>query len=431
MRQAEQRASRRPATSAAEAAWAAIFCVTILAFMPLVPRAGALSLDASPSRIMELALLGAALAAALVRAPPSRLIAVISANAGLALVLGTFALWAALTSIIAGRTPTGIVKAAELASVLLIAFASHADPRLRPASTPRVIVLAIVAATVILLAANIPIYGEILPLRPTEGQSRIRLMLGFNHPLGSAFLLAVGMVAAVYARFSWPVVVTIEALLVPLFLLCDARGISVGLLAAGAATIWLAARPVARAAMNVIVLVAAAAMLIFLALQETYLAKLTELATGDAISLNGRVEVWELAWRVAMDHPLFGIGYYNLRYFVMTAFNWSGTAHNSLLEVLASTGIPGAALFLGFGLIWLTRVVSSRDGFLLALTPILLIEGNLNSILFVPSSAFLLLLLPLLSPVRHPSLAGAGAVLHSSRRATSTPAMRSAWTAGR
>ncbi|HWT32057.1 MAG TPA: hypothetical protein VN240_13670, partial [Propylenella sp.] len=115
MRQAELPASRRQAVSAAEAVWAAILCVTILAFMPLVPRAGALSLDASPSRIMELALLGVALAMALVRAPPSRLISVVSANAGLSLVLGVFLIWAALTAIIAGRTPTGVVKAAELA----------------------------------------------------------------------------------------------------------------------------------------------------------------------------------------------------------------------------------------------------------------------------------------------------------------------------
>jgi hypothetical protein len=177
--------------------------------------------------------------------------------------------------------------------------------------------------------------------------------------------------------------------------------------------------------------VGGAAMLLFLILQERYLARLAELATGDAISLNGRVEVWELAWRVALEHPLFGVGYYNLRYYVMTSFNWSGTAHNSFLEVLASTGVLGAALFLAFLLMWLARAVSQRDAFLVALTPILLIEANLNSILFVPSSAFLLLLLPLLSPMRHPSLAGAGAVLHSSLRATSTPAMRSAWTAGR
>ncbi|HWT32091.1 MAG TPA: hypothetical protein VN240_13840, partial [Propylenella sp.] len=99
------------------------------------------------------------------------------------------------------------------------------------------------------------------------------------------------------------------------------------------------------------------------------------------------------------------IGYYNLRYYVMTTFNWSGTAHNSFLEVLSSTGIPGAALFLAFGLIWLGRVVSLRDGFLLALTPILLIESNLNSILFAPSSAFLLLLVPLAAPLPVLSLA--------------------------
>src|SRR5688500_17320470 len=77
----------------AEVAWTGIVCAMILAFMPLVPRAGVLSLDASPSRLMELGLLALALITALVLAPPARLIEVASRNAGLFLIVGSFAIW--------------------------------------------------------------------------------------------------------------------------------------------------------------------------------------------------------------------------------------------------------------------------------------------------------------------------------------------------
>src|SRR5687767_15872675 len=99
---------RSAAARRAEVAWTGIVCAMILAFMPLVPRAGALSLDASPSRLMELGLLALALVAAFILAPPARLIEIASRNAGLSIVVGSFAIWAALTTVFAGKSPTGI-----------------------------------------------------------------------------------------------------------------------------------------------------------------------------------------------------------------------------------------------------------------------------------------------------------------------------------
>jgi O-antigen ligase len=370
----------------------------ILAFMPLVPRAGVLSLDASPSRLMELGLLALALIAALVLAPPARLIEIASRNAGLSLVIGTFAIWAALTSVFAGKSPTGIVKAAELLAIVLVAYAGKADPNLRPASTPRIVALAVVGATLLLLAANIPIYGELLPMLPTEGEYRVRLMLGFNHPLASALLLAIGMVAVLFARLPVLVLVAYETALGTLFVLCNARGLTLAAMLAVIAAICVYARPAPRAALTLVLLLAGAAISIYLSLQEGFAARFMALA-GDDATLNGRTELWSLVLRVASEHLLSGVGYFNLRYHVIDTFSWSGSAHNSFFEVLAGTGILGAALFLFFLFIWFGRTISLRDGFLIALSPILLIESMLNSILFMPGFAFFVLMMALARPL--------------------------------
>lgn len=396
----------RSAALRAEVAWTVIVCATILAFMPLVPRASALSSEASPSRIMEIALLGLAFSAAVARVTASRLIAVLSANAGLFLVLLAFTVWAAVTAIVAGKSPTGVVKAAELAAVLLVAFACHADPRLRPASIPRVIALAVLAAAAILLAANIPIYGEFLPMRPTEGESRIRLFLGFNHPLASALMLAIGMVAVLFAGFRLAFLLAAEALLLPLFILCNARGLTVGIAAAALAALSLLARPVQRAALAVVSVVAALAGLVSISVHDSLLVELMAITDGDGATLNGRTELWSTILTIALEHPLTGVGYYNLRHYVLGTFHWAGAAHNSFLEILVGTGLVGGALFLGFALIWVARVASLQNGFLVALSPVMLVEAMLNSILFVPSFSFLVLLMGLAGPPSSPRTAG-------------------------
>ena len=74
----------------------------------------------------------------------------------------------------------------------------------------------------------------------------------------------------------------------------------------------------------------------------------------------GRVDLWTVGWRMVEAHPLKGIGagnfpvasiHYLLRPgatqrddFIITT---PKVAHNTVLEILAETGVPGAALFLG------------------------------------------------------------------------------------
>lgn len=66
-------------------------------------------------------------------------------------------------------------------------------------------------------------------------------------------------------------------------------------------------------------------------------------------SLNGRGDLWEVIWAEFLHAPLTGHGYFLITR-TGTIDVWSGatmlTAHNVLLQVLASTGLIGAALFL-------------------------------------------------------------------------------------
>lgn len=67
-------------------------------------------------------------------------------------------------------------------------------------------------------------------------------------------------------------------------------------------------------------------------------------------STAGRLYAWQAAWRMALDHPLFGVGIDNFpgNFFFYTS-NWEGLAkavHSTWFGVLAETGFIGIALFL-------------------------------------------------------------------------------------
>ncbi|HEX7176965.1 MAG TPA: O-antigen ligase family protein [Pyrinomonadaceae bacterium] len=84
-----------------------------------------------------------------------------------------------------------------------------------------------------------------------------------------------------------------------------------------------------------------------------------------------RAEIWRAAWQLFLDHPLTGVGFGAFRAAVPTHHDASGEmsleqAHNDYLELLASGGIFGAALFAW--LIWMIvgrarRSLRSPDSF--------------------------------------------------------------------
>jgi O-antigen ligase len=73
-----------------------------------------------------------------------------------------------------------------------------------------------------------------------------------------------------------------------------------------------------------------------------------------------RSELWLVAWRMAEDHPVAGVGLNNFQHRAGDYVRRPGAlrnvelyadrqllAHNSVLEILAGTGLPGALLYVG------------------------------------------------------------------------------------
>lgn len=71
------------------------------------------------------------------------------------------------------------------------------------------------------------------------------------------------------------------------------------------------------------------------------------------VSAQGRFENWELAWRTAMEHPIFGVGPENHIPYNKTIEHGVQVrvAHSVYLQVLAELGFPGFGLYMLF--VWM------------------------------------------------------------------------------
>jgi len=62
--------------------------------------------------------------------------------------------------------------------------------------------------------------------------------------------------------------------------------------------------------------------------------------------LSGRDERWEVAFKMFLDNPLFGIGNTGYTYETTLIFGQYASSHNELLSILAMSGISGLILFI-------------------------------------------------------------------------------------
>jgi putative inorganic carbon (hco3(-)) transporter len=135
-----------------------------------------------------------------------------------------------------------------------------------------------------------------------------------------------------------------------------------GALALGAVMLLMLLRS-KRKVIGIIGLAVMALPAILLVSQE-YFARIATL--GDVTSessARGRLELAKLAWRVAQDHPAFGVGFGSLN-FVNEQERYSGysdihVAHNNYLQILVDSGVFALFLYVCilFGCIfWLNRI---------------------------------------------------------------------------
>lgn len=81
----------------------------------------------------------------------------------------------------------------------------------------------------------------------------------------------------------------------------------------------------------------------------------------DRSTMQGRLTLWRMAWEIAIDHPVLGVGPGNYPFWlkIYNPGSGSGGARNSYLQMLAEGGFPGLTLYLALfiGVVWaLTHV---------------------------------------------------------------------------
>ena len=380
----------------------------VLAFGGLLQAPDALSESASGSRIIEVAFIGAALCLTLAMRGTKVAIASRAARDCLTVVL-LFATWAFLSSFWSALPLTAAVKAMELGAIALVAHGlavtatgQGAERRLRVCDT---VALGLCLAILVLLCVNVQNWHTPLHIsngeesdsfNPFNTSTRPRLSLGFLHPLSSGLLIAMTIAFTLNTSLSAVAKGAAVCSLGTLLWLCDARGVTVGLTVATFATFFLNARPSMLKSwfgFAVILTILGGG-----SLAAIYVDFGTLVANGvgeGAATLNGRTDLWAYAFERALDNAPLGVGYYATRLQLLAAFPFAGHAHNSFLEIFISTGLVGAFLFVAFLVLCFARLARTLDPLLGAVLPVLLIEGNLNPVLFTPGLAMLLLMIAL------------------------------------
>jgi O-antigen ligase len=394
----------RPAARRRRVPAVLVMVAVLLAYMSFLGKPDPESADLSPSRFTELAFLGLAFLGAVLLAHDRRTQAPCAPAVAMRAVTLAFALWAMVDSLAGPLALTGLAKSVEL--MMLVAIAHElvlVDRDLRPGEGGGMAGLmlgGILAVLALLVLSNFARSGTPLPMEHVEdwgsASDRPRLILGTNHPLASALFLAFGVVAALCTQGRWiwrgPVVLGLLWLLH----LCDARGIEGGCMLG--ILVWIM-RKIPRSPAGIVITwtIGGALLLAIVALlvDGNADALVVDAVGPDVLTLNGRIPLWSYILGEVPKHPLVGVGYYSTREFILNTFPFAGHAHNSAIEVLFGTGLVGAVLFALFLVLLLAGVLTTGNLLLAAITPIVLVEGSLDPILFTPGVGMFITLLVL------------------------------------
>ena len=281
----------------------------------------------------------------------------------LAFLLMGFVIWSGASALWASDPGAAKTRAVQLALVVTLFFVVYSAVR-----TEKDFLLIVWA---FLTGASLVCIDSILNSHLDGG----RLTTGILDPNYLAATLACSVVVASFlllgttglARVVLFVYIGVDFIALAL---TESRG---GLIAAGAALLaaCVVAGPV-RTQVIAFALVLAAAGLVYFAVIAPASAPEHRITTISTASSSGRTDEWNIALRMASQHPLTGVGIGNFqsvenRYLggginLITAKEDVHTAlvvHNTYLELLAEIGVIGLALFLG---IVVTTIVESRCG---------------------------------------------------------------------
>jgi O-antigen ligase len=334
------------------------------------------------------------------------------------LLVSAFVFWAVMSSLWSVNPVLAIAKGVELWAVTMsaamfvaITGRTHVTDRTHGEADriEKIMAWSLVAVLVIAIFANIIFWGKLLPSSGDDSlplylmgeelpalAERPRLMLAYAHPLLTGDLLALSIVSLFVVPVNKALKATAIILLLLLLWMTDARGPTIALAAALVAMLVVKIRRTSVKA-TILALVISATLGIALGFQDKLLKPFQSLLTDDVYTLNSRTELWTSVFRHIAAQPITGYGYYASRYLLMKDFIWAGHAHNSLLEVLLTTGLVGLTIVGAYLAYVFSAIIRTRDCLLLGVAVYTLIQGMLNPLLFTPGLPMFVLTVALLN----------------------------------
>ena len=370
-----------------------LFCM--VAFVA-VAEGDSLAQTLNPRRIHRLGFLSLAAALGLGHALIHGKIR-IRANDPAFIIAGAFGLWAFATAFWSPSPTFSALKALEFMLVVVTFGAIVASVNRSAISAQKLAaVLAAASTTVVVLYLflNLAEFGTLF--RFVESHDRgPRFTLLYAHPLQSADVISLAVIAVAVLRGSLSWRLPLLAVLIVLVALTRSIGPGLGLATALLTIIWLNLGTTSRVAAILIFALAAILGLFFIDLIRSDL-QITPDIMETLTTINGRIPLWKYALELAWEKPLAGHGFYAARFLLFDRFSWAGTAHNAFVEVLLTTGGVGLILLIAFISYVAVRALRLKNSMLIGITIYSLTHALTDYIIFSPDIIMATLLLGIL-----------------------------------
>ena len=357
------------------------FCVTI-SFYPLAEPASLVSHTLNTARILEISLLLVS-AVTITAAVLYRRCPIVIAGGALPVITFTIILFAMFSGFWSIDPFLTFVRAGMLLILLYIAIATSIYIRDVSSNsiqtTMQTMTYALLGSAVILIVANIPLWGTPFPFTEASLWSNRQGRLYFAHvpPLETGeFLSLVIVIAAFGIR---PLALRLGVILALFLLLHLTHSRSLMLFT----PLALAAGLFQRSMITVrFVLISAAICVISVLVIFFVLGDAAKYIPPDFWTLNGRIPLWELAVAQLEENPFVGVGYYASRYYLTNADFAAGHAHNAYIETAMCLGLIGVALLIVFLAYCIRYSTADKTGFLTATLTLCCLGSIFNPMIF-------------------------------------------------
>lgn len=281
--------------------------------------------------------------------------------------------WAIFSSVITASPLIYLTKLKYFVLGILSIFAFQAlvDNYLNEKRTKLIVNVFLICSSVASLAGIIALYTGYHPLRfkpachPERACGMYGMYMSYGYGMGAFLIVILGLFfwrKKFKTKFNPAILYTSVAINATGFYLSYARGALAGLVL-GLSGFFLRKKP----KISLLTLVGA----IILAVTLFFISpSFQTMVTSRQGSNDARVSLFKGAWYAFTEKPITGVGYRNFedqsvaikqRHGVWGARFFAGTAHNNFLEFLATTGIFGFLLILGFHLFWFYEMWKRND----------------------------------------------------------------------